>query len=164
MSKLREHAVYGLLRIRQPTEGRRALLFMRHRRLLRSRQLLPDRTNPHKAWAACRSSCSGSSRRLTHNRSRSATRWHGSEPTLDQISIAAPLSHGFALKQSLTACESLSNGWDDASTKFYSVDGMLSSVPSLEFRSPIMMIVTLTLESAIGASFIVYGLSEMLNH
>jgi hypothetical protein len=46
----------------------------------------------------------------------------------------------------------------------YSVDGMLSSVASLEFRPPIMMIVTLTLKSAIGVSFIVYGLSAMVNH
>ena len=63
--------------------------------------------------------------------------------------------------------ESLSNGWDDASTKFYSVDGMLSSVPSLQFRPSIMTIigkVMLTLEGAIGLSFIVYGLSAMLNH
>jgi hypothetical protein len=63
--------------------------------------------------------------------------------------------------------ESLSNGSDDAPTQFYSVDGMLSSVPSLEFRPSIMMIigkVTLTIEGAIGVSFIVYGLSAMLNH
>jgi len=46
----------------------------------------------------------------------------------------------------------------------YSVDGILSGVASLEFRPPIMMIVTLTLESTIGVSIIVYGLSEMLNH
>jgi hypothetical protein len=46
----------------------------------------------------------------------------------------------------------------------YSVDAILSSVASLEFRPPIMMIVTLTLESAIGVSFIVYEVSEMLNH
>ena len=46
----------------------------------------------------------------------------------------------------------------------YSVDGILSSVASLEFRPPIMMIVTLTLESTIGVSFIFYGPSEMLNH
>jgi hypothetical protein len=46
----------------------------------------------------------------------------------------------------------------------YSVDRISFSVSSLEFRPPIMMIVTLTLESAIWVSFIVYGLSEMLNH
>lgn len=62
---------------------------------------------------------------------------------------------------------SLSNGSNDASTNFYSVDGMLSSAPSLEFRPSIMMIigkVILTIEGAIGVSFIVYGLSAMLNH
>jgi len=46
----------------------------------------------------------------------------------------------------------------------YPVDGISSSVASLEIRPPIMMIVSLTLESAIWVSFIVYGLSEMLNH
>jgi hypothetical protein len=62
--------------------------------------------------------------------------------------------------------ESRSNGWNDASTKFYSVDSMLSSVPNLQFRSSIMTIigrVMLTLEGAIGVSFIVYGLSAILN-
>jgi hypothetical protein len=46
----------------------------------------------------------------------------------------------------------------------YSVDDIISDVASLEFRPSIMMIVTLALESAIGVSFIVYGLSETLNH
>ncbi len=40
------------------------MLFMRYGGLLRPRQLLPDRTTPHEGQAACRPSCSGSSRRL----------------------------------------------------------------------------------------------------
>jgi hypothetical protein len=60
--------------------------------------------------------------------------------------------------------KSLANGTDYPPPQVYSVDGILSSVASLEFRPPIMMIVTLTLESAIVISFIVYGLSEMLSH
>jgi hypothetical protein len=60
--------------------------------------------------------------------------------------------------------KSLSNGTIIRLHTVYSVDGILSSVVSLEFGPPIMMIVTLTLESTIGVSFIVHGLSEMLNH
>jgi hypothetical protein len=51
--------------------------------------------------------------------------------------------------------KSLSNSTDYPLTQVYSVDGILSSVACLESRPPIMMIVTLTLESAIGVSFIV---------
>jgi len=60
--------------------------------------------------------------------------------------------------------KSLSNGTDYPLAHGLFVDGMLPSVASLEFRPPIMMIVTLTLKSSIGVSFIVYELSEMHTH